>query len=126
MTRDPEDRSSKFPTWVALASLGLALWLFFANAVPAARERAELEALEADLVQLRARYDSAIHEARLARGAGARQDLQGLLVAIDRLGLTPAELCALHPEAPRSPAPAATAPADTPPADGDGPRTKFP
>lgn len=87
-----------FPHWVALASLTAALWLFFANAVPAARERAELETLGADLGQLRDQYDAAIHAARLGLGDASRQDLQALLVAIDEMGLTPAELCALHPD----------------------------
>jgi hypothetical protein len=117
MTREAKDSSSSFPYWVALSSLGVALWLFFANAVPAVQERAELEGLGNDLVQLRQSYDEAIHEARLGRGSATRQDLQALLVAIDRLGLTPAELCALHPE---QPAPDTQAPA------GRGPRTKFP
>lgn len=118
MTREANDSSTSFPRWVALASLGAALWLFFANAVPAVRERAELETLSQDLEQLRQSYDLAIHEARLSRGAGTQQDLQGLLVAIDRMGLTPAELCALHPAPPPTTedgAPAARAP-----------RTKFP
>jgi hypothetical protein len=92
--------NSSFPMWVAVASLGVALWLFFANAVPAVRERAELQALGDELLQMRHSYDEAIREARLGRGANARVDLQGLLVAIDRLGMTPAELCAAHPEEP--------------------------
>lgn len=87
-----------FPHWVALVSLAAALWLFFSNAAPAARERAELELLVTDLDQLREQYDKAIHEARLGLGDARQQDLQALLVAIDNLGLTPAELCALHPE----------------------------
>lgn len=113
MTREAKDSSSSFPRWVAVASLAIALWLFFANAVPAVRERTELQALAADLVKLRQDYDLAIREVRLGRGAATEQDLQGLLVAIDRMGLTPAELCALHPEPP------------PPPAEG-GTRTKFP
>ena len=120
MTPDAKDSSSSFPRWVALASLCIALWLFFANAVPAVRERQALETLETDLATLRDRYDAAIHEARIGGGPAARQDLQGLLVAIDRLGMTPAELCALHP--PR-------APGQDPEADPAGTgerRTKFP
>ncbi|MBL8730720.1 MAG: hypothetical protein JNM25_20040 [Planctomycetes bacterium] len=125
MTREAKDSSSSFPYWVALSSLGVALWLFFANAVPAVQERAELEQLGSDLEQLRQSYDTAIHEARLARGSATRQDLQALLVAIDRLGLTPAELCTLHPEPP----PPADGVADGSPdaaAAPRGPRTKFP
>ncbi|MBL9076544.1 MAG: hypothetical protein JNL08_03520 [Planctomycetes bacterium] len=112
MTREAKDSPSSFPHWVAVASLGTALWLYFGNAAPAVRERAELETLEQDLDQLRASYDQAIHEARLGLGPASQQDLQSLLVAIDRLGLTPAELCSLHPET-------------DPPPPGAG-RTKFP
>lgn len=119
MTREAKDSPSSFPRWVALASLAVALWLFFANAAPAVRERAELETLGQDLEQLRQSYDLAIHDARLQRGAGTEQDLQSLLVAIDRLGLTPAELCALHPEPPPAGPTAA-------PATGRDPRKKFP
>lgn len=122
MTREAKDSSSTFPYWVALSSLGVALWLFFANAAPAVRERAELEHLDGDLDQLRQSYDAAIHEARLSRGSATRQDLQALLVAIDRLGLTPAELCALHPE----PAAGADATDAAGPSAARGPRTKFP
>ncbi|MBX3463350.1 MAG: hypothetical protein KF830_09275 [Planctomycetes bacterium] len=111
MTRQAKDSSSTFPYWVALSSLGLGLWLYFANAAEAVRERAELEALATDLDQLRQSYDAAILEARLGRGPGAQQDLQSLLVAIDRIGLTPAELCRLHPDATAS---------------ADRARTKFP
>lgn len=100
MSRSPVEKSSSFPGWVALSSLGIALWLFFANAVPANRERAELRALAGDLETLRRDYDASIAEARLSRGSHAHQDLQALLVAIDRLGLTPAELCAAYPEQP--------------------------
>lgn len=113
MTREAPDSSSSFPRWVALVSLAVALWLFFANAVPAVRERAELQTLGRDLDQLRQDYDTAIRDVRLGGGAATERDLQGLLVAIDRMGLTPAELCALHPEAP-------------PATDEDRPRTKFP
>ena len=119
MRRGSQDNSA-FPRWVALASLGVALWLFFANAVPAVRERAELDALGADLGKLRQGYDAAITEARLGRGTNADVDLQSLLVAIDHLGMTPAELCAAHPEK----RPDSTGPDETAP--GDAPRPKFP
>jgi len=121
MTREANDSSTSFPRWVALASLGLALWLFFANAAPAVQERGELETMSQDLEQLRQSYDVAIHEARLARGSGTQQDLQGLLVAIDRLGLTPAELCTLHPEPPPVDVEAGAGGSRRP-----GTRTKFP
>lgn len=136
MSRTPSEKSpTSFPGWVALASLAVALWLFFANAVPASRERTDLRALAAQFETLRVEYDAAIAESRLARGANARQDLQGLLVAIDRLGFTPAELCAAYPERPPAPVagddlpePAQEAPpyADGPArTDTAAPRTKF-
>ncbi len=112
MARTPTETSSSFPAWVALASLGVASWLWFANAVPAARERTELRALADHFEDLRRQYDAAIAEARLARGPNAHQDLQGLLVAIDRLGLTPAELCATFPERPAQPTDAPEEPLD--------------
>lgn len=119
MRRGSQDNSA-FPRWVALASLGVALWLFFANAVPAVRERAELDALGADLSKLRQGYDAAIAEARLGRGTNADIDLQSLLVAIDHMGMTPAELCAAHPEKRPDGAPDAGTAAE------DAPRPKFP
>jgi len=125
MRRGSQDNSA-FPRWVALASLGVALWLFFANAVPAVRERAELDALGADLGKLRQGYDAAITEARLGRGTNADVDLQSLLVAIDHMGMTPAELCAAHPEKrpdPERPPDGAPDAGTTP---EDAPRPKFP
>ncbi|MEO6595791.1 MAG: hypothetical protein ABIP94_13655 [Planctomycetota bacterium] len=97
MSRTVTETPSSFPRWVALSSLGIALWLFFANTVPAVRERSELQALGRDLVELRRQYDAAIAATRLGSGANAQYDLQGLLVAIDQQGFTPAELCAAYP-----------------------------
>jgi hypothetical protein len=97
MTRPAAATQSSFPNWVALASLGLALWLFFGNAVPAMRERTELKSLAEELASLRRQYDTWITEARLGRGANAQSDLQSLLLAIDQQGFTPAELCAAYP-----------------------------
>jgi hypothetical protein len=93
------DEPSTFPRWVALSSLAFVLWLFFANAVPAMRERSQLQAHAAELVDLRDRFDVAITEARLGVGQRVHQDLQALLVAIDQHGFTPAELCAAYPAA---------------------------
>lgn len=130
MSRTPIDKASSFPGWVALASLATAVWLFFANAIPAQKEREELRDLANEVWRLRGETDGKIAEARLARGANSHQDLQALLVAIDRLGFTPAELCAAYPDRPlkalgnggvvvEEPEPAADAPIP------DAPRTKF-
>lgn len=94
----PSARASTFPFWVALASLGIAAWLYTSAAVPAAQERARLRALHEDLSTLRARYDAAIAEVRLGRSPGETWDLQSLFVAIDQHGYTPAELAAAYPE----------------------------
>jgi hypothetical protein len=103
MRRAGTDRSSSFPYGVAWASLCIALLLFFFNTAPAVTERASLRALHAELLELRQKYDEAILQTRLGRAANSEHDLQGLLVAIDRLGMTPAELCAAHPEPVDSP-----------------------
>lgn len=127
MSRPPTAKASSFPGWVALSSLALALWLFFANAAPADRERAELRALGQDLEQLREQFDTQITDARLARGPNAHQDLQALLVAIDRLGLTPAELCAAYPEKVHpTKAPVDEAPGDHGAAPSGGPPPEAP
>jgi hypothetical protein len=99
MSSPDAEARSHFPHWVALASLGFVLWLFFANTVPALRERQELQAHEQALRRLRADYDAAIEQARLGTGPDAHYDLQALLVAIDQCGFTPAELCAAYPRA---------------------------
>jgi len=99
MSRTPTDQHSSFPRWVALSSLALVLWLFFANAVPAMQERSELRAHAVYLVGLREQFDAAITEARLGGGQNVQCDLQALLVAIDQQGFTPAELCAAYPAA---------------------------
>jgi hypothetical protein len=89
--------SSSFPHWVALGSLGLVLWLFFGNTVPALHEREQLRSLTDELQDLRRRYEGAIAEARLGQGGSTEYDLQALFVAIDQRGYTPAELCAAYP-----------------------------
>lgn len=106
MSRTRAEAPSHFPWWVAVGSLVAVLWLFAGNTVPALRERQQLRAYADELAALRRSYDTAIQEARLGLGPGAHHDLQALLVAIDRLGFTPSELCLAYPEA------GATAPAD--------------
>lgn len=98
MSRPVPANSSSFPHWVALGSLGLVLWLFFGNTVPAMHEREELRSLQDELLDLRRRYAAAIVEARLGQGGSTDYDLQGLFVAIDQRGYTPAELCAAYPD----------------------------
>ncbi len=98
----PTERPSSFPQWVALGSLALVLWLFFANTAPAMREQQELGQLHVDLQKLRQQYDQVIAETRLGAGAQGDSDVQGLLVAIDLQGYTPAELCAAFPRPERT------------------------
>ncbi len=95
-TRAAADTS--FPRWVAIASLALVLWLYFANTVPAAHERTELQGVLADLRGLRSQFDAAIAERRLGLGNDRSLDMQSLLIAIDQHNLTPAELWAAHPQ----------------------------
>jgi len=123
MSRTALVKSSSFPQWVAGCSLGLGLWLYFGNTVPALRDRAELAVMENDLALLRQRYDTAIGEARLGQGATADFDLQSLFVAIDQKGYTPAEFCAAYPSEP--PARAASATADDPAATDAAAGAKF-
>lgn len=119
MSRTTAETPSHFPHWVALGSLAFVLWLFFANTVPAMRERQELLDHAASLQSLRSQYDGAIQEARLGIGPNAHYDLQALLVAIDQRGYTPLELCTAYPERSRDPAGVTT---DEPAAGTDVPR----
>lgn len=92
---------TRFPWVVAWIGLAVAIVLFFSNTVPAVRERAELRATAADLQNLRQQYDAAIAHATAALpGPKGEQDLQSILVAIDRIGWTPAELLRCYPEPP--------------------------
>ena len=86
-----------FPMLVTFGALAVALLLFLTNTAPALQERRMLERVEEDrYFQLRKCVRTLI---RLRR-----QELQGdegvqaVLVSIDNLGLTPAELLILHPE----------------------------
>jgi hypothetical protein len=98
--------SSSFPWWVALASLGFVLLLFFTNTVPALRDRQSLRDVQQELVGLRRQYDDAIRAASLGLGPRSNYDLQSLLVAIDQQGFTPLELCAAYPMSERAGEPA--------------------
>lgn len=91
-------KDNTFPHWVALMSLGFALTLFFANTVPALRERDGLAEVNMELADLVERYEEAIRQTQLGVGDASEYDLQALLVAIDQLGYTPHELCRAYPE----------------------------
>ncbi|GAB4150828.1 MAG: hypothetical protein Fur0037_19460 [Planctomycetota bacterium] len=95
---EPRERESSFPHWVTWLSLAAAVLLFLGNTVPALREKAELREAQRELSDLRARYERAMQQARTA--IAAPDDLQSLLVAIDRLGWTPAELLHSYPKQP--------------------------
>jgi hypothetical protein len=101
MNRRLADRSV-FPQTVAWGGLAAGLWLFFSHTMPAVHERRALRAAQDQLLQLRQHLDAALAHARPATpGAGAAaEDLQSVLVAIDRIGWTPAELLAAYPEPP--------------------------
>lgn len=111
--REHDDSETRFPWVVAWIGLAVAVVLFFSNTVPAVRERGELRATAADLQNLRQQYDAAIAHATAALpGPKGEQDLQSILVAIDRIGWTPAELLRCYPEPP----PVETQKEDTEPA----------
>jgi hypothetical protein len=99
MTGEHEAARSSFPTWVAGFSLIAALLLFFGSMVPALAERDALRMDAAELKGLRTRYEQAI--AQLRPGTPGAEDLQSILIAIDRLGWTPEELLRHYPEPPR-------------------------
>jgi hypothetical protein len=106
MATSRNNDESQFPRVVAWFGLALAVVLFLSNTVPAVRERQQLRATATDLQRLRQQYDAAIAHATAAMpGPAGEQDLQSVLVAIDRIGWTPAELLRCYPEA--TPAPAA-------------------
>lgn len=100
---DRATKDNSFPHWVALMSLGFALTLFFANTVPALRERDGLAEVDRELAVLVQRYEEAIRQSRLGVGDASEYDLQSLLVAIDHLGYTPQELCRAYPDTSEEP-----------------------
>ena len=100
MSRTDQANPSSFPHWVALTSLGLVLWLFFGNTVPALQEREQLISLKVELQDLWKRYDTAIRATQFGSGVNKDIDFQSLLVAIDQRCLTPAELLAAYREPP--------------------------
>ncbi len=100
------EAETQFPRVVAWFALALAVVLFLSNTVPAVRERQALRATANDLQQLRQQYDAAIAHAIAAMpGPKGEQDLQAVLVAIDRIGWTPDELLRCYPESTPEPEP---------------------
>ncbi len=100
MPSSSNNDETQFPRVVAWLGLALAVVLFLSNTVPAVRERQQLRATATDLQRLRHQYDAAIAHATAAMpGPAGEQDLQAVLVAIDRIGWTPPELLRCYPEA---------------------------
>ena len=91
------EQTLSFQMLVTFGALAAALLLFLTNMAPALRERQLLEQVEREQTRLRGEYVQRLRELR-AREDSRDRDVQALLVAIDSLGLTPAELLALHPE----------------------------
>jgi hypothetical protein len=98
--KNTEADGNSFPQIVAWCSLVIALLLFFGNTTPAVRERAELRMKAADMQRLRHQLEESIAHALpgTPQTGGAEDDLQSVLVAIDRIGWTPTELLQNYPE----------------------------
>ncbi|MCC6671797.1 MAG: hypothetical protein IT458_12095 [Planctomycetes bacterium] len=90
---DRIERPATLPMVAAMVCLGLGLVLFFEGTVPALRERDQHLATHGQLLRLRDAYDRAIRRAYEVEAA-LDDDPETILVQIDRLGLTPAELLA--------------------------------
>ena len=96
MDRKPH---TSFPTTVAWLSLGVSVLLFCGNTVPALRERADLQATQQQVERLRQQFERTLANSRAATPEAAEEiDIQSLLVAIDRIGLTPIELLQANPQ----------------------------
>jgi hypothetical protein len=95
-TERVHNETLSFPILVTFGALATALLLLLTSTLPALRERQELDRVLTEHSRLRRDYVDRLVELRRPR-TGNSKDLQALLVAIDGLGLTPAELIALHP-----------------------------
>ncbi len=95
-TERVHDETLSFPMLVTFGALATALILLLTSTLPALRERQDLDRVLSEYSRLRKDYVERLVELRRPR-SGSSEDLQALLVAIDGLGLTPAELIALHP-----------------------------
>ena len=106
MAAKRNDDETQFPRVVAWFALALSVVLFLSNTVPAVRERQALRATATDLHNLRQQFDAAIaHAVAAMPGPKGEQDLQAVLVAIDRIGWTPDELLRCYPESTPEPEP---------------------
>ena len=85
-----------FPMLVTFGALATALLLFLTNTAPALQERQSLARVEDEMNHRLQDYLQKL--IALRRQDHLDWDVQALLVSIDELGLTPAELLALHPE----------------------------
>ena len=86
-----------FPMLVTFGAFAAALLLFLTNTAPALQERQSLEHVEDEVnQQWRDCVEKLIDLRR--QDHDADWDVQALLVSIDAMGLTPAELLILHPE----------------------------
>ncbi|MEZ5963504.1 MAG: hypothetical protein R3F56_06630 [Planctomycetota bacterium] len=84
-------RADAFSAAVAVFCTALGAVLFFTNMTPAARERAQLQAVEDAHAHMRAELGRRLTDLR-SRTESLGWDPQTLLLAIDDAGLTPAEL----------------------------------
>ena len=90
--RTPE-RPPTFPLLLALLFILGTLATFFSSTVPTLRERDILRATHAQMQQLKGSLDTTLSAWR-GREAAMDQDVETLLVEIDRLGMTPDDLTA--------------------------------
>jgi len=100
-----DEHSTPWGLWGVIACAVVCAVLFVTSTSPALAEQSELQevraSLQDDLLELRKLLRD-FRSRGLSSDVGAvpEDDLQGLLVAIDALGHTPAELLALFPEEP--------------------------
>jgi len=103
-----DDRGHPLALWGTVACLALGLVLFVTSTAPALAERQLLLSVEKDLAHDLRQFHNLLRafESRGLHGTpdrGGEHDLQALLVAIDAMGHTPAELLALYPQDPDGP-----------------------
>ena len=91
MSRDDRPRGSRLPLLLTTVCGGVSVWLFFAAVAPALRERRELGRIETRQSRLLEALRDGNQDLR-GRLASLGEDPQTLLVEIDRMHLTPAEL----------------------------------
>ena len=95
--QSPPERGSVLPLLLAVIFLVAGAMLFLTSTVPALRERDILLDKHGELAGLQARLEKALASWR-GRERAMDEDIETLLVEIDKLGLLPEELVAgLHP-----------------------------